>query len=198
MVRAKPPPPVTSPPPRPQRLRRGKGRRYVADVVEQVRVLIVGTTWPEAEIARRVGIGVGTVHGWKMRRKWQRPPGVSLSTRKVATSRAGLTRRCREGLRQLEDMASGEVLRLSGQGDPKKLSRAVALVVQTRNVLRPSRPRHSLQRLEQLATGEAERLGGAETVDPVALEWARALAAIARRKLYRRSWRPPVVEPVEP
>lgn len=100
----RPPPQTSEPPPRP-RNRRGKGRRYVADVVERVRALIVGTTWSEAEIARRVGIGVATVHGWKVRRNWQRPPGVSVSTRKVSSDRAGFTRRWREAMRHVERLA---------------------------------------------------------------------------------------------
>ena len=45
------------------RYRHGKGRPYTADVVDRVRVLVEGSTWPEAAIARQVGIGVATETG---------------------------------------------------------------------------------------------------------------------------------------
>jgi hypothetical protein len=41
-------------PPFAARLKR-KGRPYVADVIERVRVLIEGTAWPEAIVAAHVG-----------------------------------------------------------------------------------------------------------------------------------------------
>lgn len=91
MLRPPPPPPLPSDfvPLSAMRFKRGRGRRYVPDVVEKVRVLIGGTTWPEAAIAARIGIGVATVHGWKVRRGWRRPLDTSVSTRKVGLARAG-------------------------------------------------------------------------------------------------------------
>jgi hypothetical protein len=129
-----PPPPTGSP--RPRRNRRGSGRPYSADAIEQVRVLITGTTWPQAVIAAQVGVGTATVHGWKVRRGWQRPPGVPVSMRKVALSRAGFTRRCREALRRIERLAAREVLRLREGTDPDRLDRAVAAMLRARAAAR--------------------------------------------------------------
>lgn len=123
------PPPLTSEPqPRP-RFRRGKGTRYVPDVVERVRVLMVGTTWPHAVIAARVGVGVGTVQAWKVRGRWQRPQGASISTRKVVSSRAGFPRRWREAVEQLEHLALAEAERiaLADPADTTTLERAQAV-----------------------------------------------------------------------
>lgn len=119
------------------RHRRGKGRRYVADVVERVRVLIVGTTWSEAEIARRVGIGVATVQGWKVRRRWQRPQGVSVSTRKVASARPDFTRRCYEAFGRIESLA--ERLASAEGANALTQERARALADAARSVCCPGR-----------------------------------------------------------
>lgn len=129
------PPPPTNPT-KGRRNRRGKGRPYSADTIEQVRVLVTGRTWPEAVIAAQVGVGVATVHGWKVRRGWQRPPGVSVSTRKVAPSRAGFTRRCREALRRIERLAAREVLRLREGTDRDRLDRAIAVMLRARAAAR--------------------------------------------------------------
>ena len=126
-------------PPR-SRFRRGKAwRRYVPDVVEQVRALIEGTDWPEAYVAKRVGIGVATVNGWKRRHCWRRPVGASVSTRTVPLARSGFTRHAREGLRRVEQLAMGEAARLADARpvDPAALTRAVVLIVRTQRALRP-------------------------------------------------------------
>jgi hypothetical protein len=101
-----------------QRFRRGRGRRYVPDVVEQVRVLVEGTTLPQAAIAARTGLGVATIHAWIHRRGWTRPADASLSTRRVGVERAGFTRRLREGLRRAEALAAREAERLAGAAEP--------------------------------------------------------------------------------
>ncbi|TDR94677.1 terminase gpP N-terminus-related DNA-binding protein [Enterovirga rhinocerotis] len=115
----------------------------MADVVEQVRVLIVGTTWPEAAIAARVGVGVATVHAWKTRHGWRRPADASLSTRKVGLERAGFTRRCRAALRRLEAMAERESVRIAETDDSERLSRARTLLGRVRAALRPVRSREA-------------------------------------------------------
>ena len=193
MRRHDPRPHLIVKPPRPQRYRRGKGRGYVADVVEKVRVLLTGTTWPEDEIAERVGIGVATVHGWKIARGWQRPDGASTSTRKVGVVRSGLTHRCRGALRTIESRAAAEVLRLCAEPAPDRrlLNQAVAIVLQTRHALRtaPKPCRASMQRLEDLASREIDRLGH-DPADTAALERARDLVQFAQNALYRIPWRP--------
>ena len=129
------------PPPR-ERYRRGKGRRYVPDVVARVRVLIERTTWPETAIAAQVGIGIGTVHRWKVTRGWRRPDGVPLATRKVGVARAGFTRRCREALLRVERLATVEAERLEGAAPPNEgAERARALAAAARDALRPARRR---------------------------------------------------------
>ncbi len=100
-----------------QRFRRGRGRRYVPDVVEQVRVLVEGTILPQAAIAARTGLSVGTIHAWIHRRGWRRPPDASLSTRRVGVDRAGFTRRLREGLRRVEALAGREAERRARAAD---------------------------------------------------------------------------------
>ncbi|WP_375461368.1 hypothetical protein [uncultured Enterovirga sp.] len=139
--RVPPLPPGYVPPAR-AHFRRGKNwRRYVPDVVERVRELIEGTTWPEAAIAERVGIAVATVHGWKVRRGWRQPPDASVSTRKVGIERAGFTRRWREALRDLEALAFAEAARLADEEpvDQAALSRAVAIIVAAQRAARPPR-----------------------------------------------------------
>jgi hypothetical protein len=101
-----------------QRYRRGKGRPYVPDVVEQVRVLVEGTTLPQAAIAARTGLGIATIHAWIHRRGWTRPPDASRSTRAVGVERAGFTRRLREALRRAEVLARGEAERLAREVIP--------------------------------------------------------------------------------
>jgi transposase len=101
-----------------QRFRRGRGRPYVPDVVEQVRVLVEGTTLPQAAIAARTGLGVATIHAWIHRRRWTRPADASLSTRAVGVERAGFTRRLREALRRVEALAGREAERLASEIEP--------------------------------------------------------------------------------
>jgi hypothetical protein len=193
MRRRDPRPYIIPPPLQRPRFRHGKGRRYVPDVVERVRVLIVGTTWPEEEIAERVGVGVATVHGWKIARGWQRPDGASISTRKVSLARAGLTRRCREALRTIEARAASEILRLGEEPTPdrERLNRAVAIVIETRRGLQiGSKPsREAFLRLACLASRELHRLG-IDEAEPVALARARDLLHFALNALYRVPWRP--------
>ena len=141
-------PPPTLPPgfQAPFKEQRGRGknwRLYRPDVVERARVLVEGTTWPEAYIAKRIGIGVTTVHRWKVARGWRRPEGTPLSTRKVAVGRAGFTRRCLEALRAIEFGAYADAARLADapELDRKALVRAITVVVMAQRLQRPPRRR---------------------------------------------------------
>src|SRR4051794_21670724 len=87
---SRPDPLLNLPPPHAQRFRGGRGRRYVPDVVDRVRVLVEGSVFSLAEIAKRTNVGQTTVDRWMRRRGWQRPEQAPLSTRLVATARSGL------------------------------------------------------------------------------------------------------------
>lgn len=120
-------------PPQSGRYRGGNGCAYTADVVERARVLVVGTTWPEAAIAAHVGIGVATVNGWKRQRGWQRPEGVPLARRAVGLHRAGFTRRVRAAFERLATLASYELARCRRGDDAEALRRAEELVERVRD-----------------------------------------------------------------
>lgn len=111
------------------------------DVVERVRRLVEGTTQSEAAIAAHVGIGIATVHGWKVRRGWTRPADASRSTRAVDVHRAGFSRRAREALRRVEALATREAQRLQHQEPPDAatLARAVTLAAMARLARQPRR-----------------------------------------------------------
>ena len=106
-------------------------------------MLVEGTAWPEAAIAARTGVGVGTVNAWKARRGWRRPEGASVSTRKVALSRAEFSRRCRVALGRVERLAAEEAERLRGAEpcDEAALSRAKALADAARRARHPAQRR---------------------------------------------------------
>lgn len=74
------------------RFRRVRGRPYVPDVAERVRVLVEGTGLSQAAIAARTGVGAATVATWMRRRNWTRPLDAYRCTRLVAADRAGLGR----------------------------------------------------------------------------------------------------------
>jgi transposase len=97
-------PPFT--PPHAQRFRGGRGRRYVPDVVERVRVLVEGSAYSQAEIAARTGIAQSTVDRWMRRHGWQRPAEAPLSTRLVATVRSGLGPRIAAAASRLAALAA--------------------------------------------------------------------------------------------
>lgn len=105
-------------PPQALRFKGGRGRGYVPDVVERVRVLVEGTTLSQSAIAARTGLGVTTIQRWTKRRGWTRPAGTSRWTSTIAVERAGLTSRFRDAFERVEALARRESERLAGIDGP--------------------------------------------------------------------------------
>ncbi len=106
--------PSVAPPTNP-RFRSGRGRRYVPDVVERVRVLVEGTALSQAAIAAKTGIGVTTVFNWTKRRGWARPAEAERWKPLVAAERAGFGPPLRAGFGRVGAMAERELARLAAE-----------------------------------------------------------------------------------
>jgi hypothetical protein len=145
--------PIVSPLPNP-RFKRGRGRRYVPDVVERVRVLVEGTGLSEAAIAARTGLGVTTIHRWRAERGWARPLAASPWTRTVAVDRAGLGEDLPAGFARVEALARRALGRLAGEEHEAARAEAGRLAAAARRTgrryarTRPGAPVWSLPALD--------------------------------------------------
>lgn len=100
------------------RFKRGRGRRYVPDVVERVRVLVEGTALSQAAIAAKTGLGVTTVSNWTRRGNWTRPLEAARWKCLVRLDRAGLGPRLRSGFGRVEALTRRELGRVAGAANP--------------------------------------------------------------------------------
>jgi transposase len=131
---SRPDPLLNLTPPHAQRFRGGRGRRYVPDVVDRVRVLVEGSVFSLAEIAKRTNVGQTTVDRWMRRRGWQRPEQAPLSTRLVATARSGLGPGIAAAASRLAAVAARLAEADVAAADPETRERAGTIALQARRL----------------------------------------------------------------
>lgn len=131
--------PIVSAPTNP-RFKRGRGRRYVPDVVERVRVLVEGTALSHAAIAAKTGLGVTTIHNWTKRRGWTRPLEAARWPGIVAVERAGFGGRLRAGFERVAALAECAALPRPDAVDEAAQAAARRLAAAARYAARLLRP----------------------------------------------------------
>ena len=104
-------PPGFTPQP-PMRFRRG-WRRYVPDVVEDVRRLVEGSALTHLSIAKRTGVSTCTIFRWTRNRGWVRPAQAETWNRALPLERAGLGPPFRAAMARVARLAEREAERLA-------------------------------------------------------------------------------------